>query len=405
MTNPNDNALTQGEQSDAQDGRGRPGTLSDRVRSLRLGDRSAGGGGSRVPWVLCVLLLGSTVAFGYQAFRQSRSDDGANKPGTDDPTNAKQADSKDIALQAKGYIIAAHQMQVTPEVAGKIEWLHPDFEEGRRFETWMVLARLKTVDYRADLARAKAVLAMEQKNLAQIEFQTALDELKSKARMVSSELEEVRVRREWDRVSDPRVLASPKERDESRTTFERAVESRKEARASLAEFAKGGPKEKAIDAAKSRVRQAEADLAKAQERLECCFISPPTKGTILTKKAEFGNLVNPIAYNISASLCEMADLSDLEVDLSIQERDIPLVYVGQNCTVMPEAYRENDGFLKKHKNGYKGRVSRLMPIADRGKGAIPVRVKLNAGEIPPEEEGVYLKPDMGVMVSFKKPGK
>jgi HlyD family secretion protein len=405
MTNPNDNALTQGERTDAQDGRGRPATLSDRVRSLRLGERAPGGGGSRLPWVLCVLLLGSTFAFGFQAFRQPRGDDASNKPGPDDPANARQADSKDIALQAKGYIIAAHQMQVTPEVAGKIEWLHPDFEEGRRFETWMVLARLKTVDYRADLARAKAVLAMEQKNLAQIEFQTALDELKARARLVSSELEEVRSRRDWDRVGDPRVLASPKERDESRTSFERAVETRKEARASLEEFAKGGPKEKAIDAAKAKVRQAEADQAKAQEHLDCCFICPPTKGTILTKKAEYGNLVNPIAFNISASLCEMADLSDLEVDLSIQERDIPLVYVGQDCTVMPEAYQKNDGFLKKHKNGYKGRVSRLMPIADRAKGAIPVRVKLNAGEIPPEEEGVYLKPDMGVMVSFKKPTK
>src|SRR6266540_5443378 len=345
MTNPNDNALTQGERSDAQDGRGRPGTLSDRVRSLRLGDRSAGGGGSRVPWVLCVLLLGSTVAFGYQAFRQARSDDGANKPATDDPASAKKADSKDIALQAKGYIIPAHQIQVTPEVAGKIEWLHPDFEEGRRFEPWMVLARLKTVDYRADVARAKASLAMAQKNLAQLEFQTTLDELKMKARLFSAELEEGRTRREWDRVSDLRVTSSPKERDDTRKAFERADEARKEAKASLEEFAPGGPKEKAIDAEKAKVKQAEADLAKAQEHLDCCYICPPTKGTILTKKAEFGNLVNPVAFNISSSLCEMADLSDLEVDLNVQERDVSLVHVGQECTVMPEAYLKDERFL------------------------------------------------------------
>ncbi len=42
-------------------------------------------------------------------------------------------------------------------------------------------------------------------------------------------------------------------------------------------------------------------------------------------------------------------------------------------------------------------MSRLMPIADRSKGAIPVRVKL---KIPDEEEGVYLKPEMGAVVSF-----
>jgi multidrug resistance efflux pump len=386
--------------NEVQDGQARPRALSDRVRSLRLGDRPASGG-SRMPWVLCLVLLSSTVAFGYQAFRRSPSDDTANKPGVD-PSAGKQADSEGIALQAKGYIIPAHQIQVTPEVAGKIEWLHPDFEEGRRFEPWMVLARLKTVDYRADVARARAGLAMAQKSLAQLEFQTPLDELKAKARLYSAELEEGRTRRDWDRMADPRITSSAKERDDTRTAFERAVEARKEAKASLEEFAPGGPKEKAIDAEKAKVRQAEADLAKALEHLDCCYICPPAKGTILTKKAEFGNLVNPVAFNISSSLCEMADLGDLEVDLNVQERDVPQVYVGQECMVLPEAYQKDETFLAKHKGGYKGKVSRLMPIADRAKGAIPVRVKLNPGEIPPEEEGVYLKPDMGVIVSFKK---
>ena len=40
------------------------------------------------------------------------------------------------------------------------------------------------------------------------------------------------------------------------------------------------------------------------------------------KNAEEGSLVNPVAMQGFYSLCEMADLSDLEVDLMIQERDI-----------------------------------------------------------------------------------
>ena len=73
--------------------------------------------------------------------------------------------------------------------------------------------------------------------------------------------------------------------------------------------------------------------------------------------------------------------------------------VGQECLVMPEAFQKNETFLKKHPKGYSGKVSRLMPTADRAKGAIPVRVKVS---VPREEEGVYLKPDMSVIVSFKK---
>ena len=116
----------------------------------------------------------------------------------------------------------------------------------------------------------------------------------------------------------------------------------------------------------------------------------PIDGTILKKNAEEGNLVNPIAMNGSFSLCDLADLSDLEVELTIEERDISKVVLGQKCKVRTEAYPDRI---------YEGVVSRLMPIADRNKAAIPVRVKVT---VPREEEGVYLKPDMTAMVSFLK---
>ena len=38
-----------------------------------------------------------------------------------------------------------------------------------------------------------------------------------------------------------------------------------------------------------------------------------------------------------------------------------------------------------------------MPTADRAKGAVPVRVKIH---IPREEEGQYLRPEMGAVVTF-----
>ena len=140
--------------------------------------------------------------------------------------------------------------------------------------------------------------------------------------------------------------------------------------------------------AKAEVKQAQADLSKAAWRLDNCTIRSPISGTILKKNAEEGNIVNPIAFNGSFSVCEMADLADLEVDLTIQERDISKVFQGQRCKVRANAYQDRV---------YEGYVSRLMPIADRAKGAVPVRVKVS---VPTEEEGVYLKPDMSCVVSF-----
>src|SRR5437660_420953 len=44
-----------------------PASLSDRVRSLRLPDRPAAAPASRLPWVLCALLLCSTAYFALEA--------------------------------------------------------------------------------------------------------------------------------------------------------------------------------------------------------------------------------------------------------------------------------------------------------------------------------------------------
>jgi hypothetical protein len=78
----------------------------------------------------------------------------------------------------------------------------------------------------------------------------------------------------------------------------------------------------------------------------------------------------------------------MEVDLTIQERDFPKIFKGQKCKVFIEAI---PGVA------YNGHVSRIMPEADRAKGAISARVRLEV----PKDDG-SLRPDMGVMVSFLK---
>src|SRR5262249_31006235 len=103
-----------------------------------------------------------------------------------------------------------------------------------------------------------------------------------------------------------------------------------------------GARQERIILAWAEVEQAAADLTKAQWRLDNCMVKPPIDGTTLTKKAEEGNIVNPVALNISASLCEMANLSDIEVDLNIQERDIAAVFKDQHCVIRPEAFPKRE---------------------------------------------------------------
>jgi multidrug resistance efflux pump len=385
-------------------------TLSDRVRALRLPTAGGGGGGSppgrALPWALCTILLLTTLAFGYRAYRVTPA---ATTPGADPaqtgttelppPSSASPvAASGNVALQAKGYVIPTHQVQVSPKVGGMIVYLREDFQEGQFFKEGTVLARLETVDYQADYEHAEAALRAAEQRHAELarswpkeieQAQRELDEAKATREQMQREM-----------VRNERLITSSavpqREYEQAKFGFD-AMARRVDRLQAALWLMKEGPRKEKLAAAAQDVKAANADVERARWRLGNCEIKAPISGHVLTKKAEKGNVVNPLAFNVAASLCEMADLADLEVDISIQERDISAVRDGQECAVMPEAYQKYQPFLDKHPQGYRAVVSRQMPIADRAKGAIQVRVKV---PIPAEEVGKYLKPDMSVLVSF-----
>ena len=371
--------------------------LRERVRSLRLpAETTAKHRGSWAPWLL-VLLLGSGL--GYFVYRdyvaEPTTAPRANMPGSattpvnlGDPGPVASSEANKVVLESKGYIVPAHQILVSPQVNGRIEQLF--VEEGRRVARGDVLAELEKIDYKADLTRAEALLAGARAKLLELQTGNRPEEIEqSRNELAETEAQRDQLRVEWLRNQKLRTNRTIADLDyEKSESSYLAMDFRAKKLKQVLALMIEGPRKERIDLAQADVAQAEADVGKSRWRLDNCTIRAPVSGTILKKNAEEGNIVNPVAFNGSYSLCDMADLSDLEVDLAIQERDIAQVYKNQRCEVRSEAYP---------KRVYQGYVSRLMPIADRAKGAVPVRVKL---AVPADEEGVYLKPEMGALVSF-----
>lgn len=387
-----------------------PNSLSERVRSLRLPEHQVKKTSRGIVWVLsilCFLFALSTGALGYMLLNQPKVDESRTVE-----TNASGLDRKSyeggqateigtVVHESKGNVVPVHQIQVSPKVSGLILKLRVKkneedegvpLEEGMRVKKDWILAELEDIDYKADYNRAVAALEEARQNLLELtQFrQKEIDQCK--ARMNEAEVQRKQLeidRRRSSRLKNTNALA---DRDyEQADSAYLAMLAREQSLRVDYEFMIHGPRDNRIEAAKRRVTQAEEDVVKTKWRLDNCTIRAPISGTILTKFAEEGNIVNQLSLNLKGSICDMADLSDLEVDLSIQERDVSRVFKGQRCRIRPEAYPERI---------YEGYVSRLMPIADRGKGAVPVRVKLI---VPKEEEqGAYLKPEMGAVVSFLK---
>lgn len=374
--------------------------LSRRVESLRLPPevRAEGRSAGWVVWLVLLVLAGAGGAAACRLLPASLAPPASTSSVAFAPTAAapadavaavpKKASSGDLALESKGYIIPARQILISPKVSGMIVKL--DIEEGRRVKKDDVLAVLEDTDYKADRDHAAATLAAAARRSEELNTGNRPEEIQeSRHELAEMEAQLLQYESEYKRNTElHKTGAISAEEFVAAETRYHATAARVERLRYALKLMELGPRIERKQAAEAEVNQARAALQKDQWRLDNCTIRAPISGTILKKNAEEGNVVNPIAFNGSFSLCEMADLSDLEVDLSIQERDIARIFVGQRCAVRAEAFPQRV---------YDGNVSRLMPIADRAKGAISVRVKLT---VPKAEEGVYLKPEMGAIVSF-----
>lgn len=375
-----------------------PLTLRERVDRVRLPEKvdapAARDRTSWLPWALSVMLAITCINIwlNRRTENNSKSTNGASngkKIDTASPADSTVADSQVASvLESKGYIIPAHQIQVSPiEVSGRIVKLY--VEEGKRFKAGEVLAELDRSSFEAEYLEADAIVQGMRVRLDELRNGSRPEEIDlSLAELKETEESLKQAKAEYERNKHLSNSAlSAKEFEQAQYAYTSLLQKVERLKKTY-ELVRQGPRKERILYAETEVMLAEAKLKRAKWRLDNCTIRAPVSGTILKKSAELGNLVSPLSFNVSASICEMADLSDLEVELDISERDIAKVIVGQSCRVWAEAYPQRT---------YDGVVDRIMPIANRAKGAVPVRVRI---QVPKEEEGKYLKPEMGAIVTF-----
>jgi HlyD family secretion protein len=412
----------------------RNGELMNRVQAIRFDDKldsnagiGARGGIAWLPWILCIGLAFTWAGYGIRSYRNAApasalAPSSADSPSASTGTAAPVSTANTAALPAtptvatgtavlevKGYLVPARQISVSPiDVSGRVVELN--VIEGKKYQIGDVLAKIEDVSFRAMTDEAKAALASATKKLEGSRARLAMLMPQSvrpvEIVQVEEELREAtasqgRAQDEVDRLSKLGTgTAAEKELNQARFDVQAANARVLRLRATL-EILKEGPRKEQKDAAEADVRGSEAEVkaaearvAQAEWRLTNCIIRAPIAGTVLAKKAELFNLANPNAFSVtsggaSGSICDMADLSDLEVDLEVAVRDV------QKLTGVKRARVRCDAFADRV---YEGTLDRIMPIANRNAGTITVRVKV---KLPPgEEPGTLLKPQMGAVVTF-----
>ena len=144
--------------------------------------------------------------------------------------------------------------------------------------------------------------------------------------------------------------------------------------------------------AKYESMKADIELSSAQRRQteqlrENMFIRAPFDGTVISKDAEVGESIMPGGMGgVSGrgSVATIADLDNLEIECDVQEDYISRVSVDQEAEISVDAVPSKK---------YHGRVRMIIPMGDRARATIKVKVGI-------EDADELLFPEMSGTVFF-----
>jgi HlyD family secretion protein len=297
-----------------------------------------------------------------------------------------------VILNATGYIIAAHKIQLAAKVVGKVEWI--GVEKGDKVKQGQVLVRLENDEYRARVLEAQGALAALKARLELLENGSRPEEIaKAKADLAQAQadLENTRtVLQRTQKLAGEGVL-SRQALDDAQAKYD-AQEARVRSLDRTFELVRIGPRREEIDAMRAQIKQAEGTLAFVETQLDNTVIRAPVSGTVLERNVEKGEFVTTGFVGERGAkgyVASLADLKDLQVELDINQNDFAKLDPRQPGIVTTDAYPDRK---------YQGFIEEISPEANRQKATVQVKVQVQS----PDD---YLRPEMNASVSFYNPDK
>jgi len=292
-----------------------------------------------------------------------------------------------VILNATGYIVAAHKIELAAKVVGKVAWIGVD--KGDKVKAGQVLVRLEDDEYRARLLEAKGNLEMLQARLAEAEHGSRPEEIaKAKADVDQARADQENTRVTLDRTRQlvKEGVLSKQALDDAQARFDSST-SKVASLDRAYELVRLGPRHEQVDALRAQVSQAKGTMNYAEVQLNNTVIRAPVDGTILERNVEKGEFVTTGFVGDRGAkgyVVSIADLRDLEVELDINQNDFGKLGPRQAGMVTTDAYPDRK---------YQGAIREVSPEANRQKATVQVKVKI----LSPDD---YLRPEMNASVAF-----
>lgn len=292
-----------------------------------------------------------------------------------------------VILNATGYIIAAHRIQVASKVIGKVLWIGVD--KGTKVKEGQVLVRLEDDEYRAQLQQAKGQLTNLQARLAEMTHGSRPEEIagaQANLNVAKTDLENARVTLDRTKNLTAAKVMSTQALDDAQARYDSAL-AKVASLEKTYELVRLGPRIEQIDAVRGQIEQARGAVALAETQLSNTVIRAPVTGTILERAVEKGEFVTTSFVGDKGAkgyVVSLANLNDLQVELDISQNDFAKLGPRQRGVVTTDAFpdRKYDGFIEE-----------ISPEANRQKATVQIKVRI----VKPDD---FLRPEMNANVAF-----
>ncbi len=293
----------------------------------------------------------------------------------------------EVILNATGYIVAHHKIQLASKVVGKVAWI--GVEKGDRVSQGQVIVRLEDDEYRAQLAQAKGQLAALEARRLELSNGSRPEEIavaKANLDQAQADLENARLTLERTRKLVAEGVIAKQQLDDAQARYDGFV-ARVASLERSHELVRLGPRREIAQQVDGQIAEAKGRLAFYETQLNNTVIRAPIRGTILERVVERGEFVTTGFVGDRGAkgyVVSMADLDDLQVELDINQNDFARLGDKQKAVITTDAYPDRK---------YHGVIEEISPEANRQKATVQVKVKV-------QDPDSYLRPEMNASVAF-----
>lgn len=259
-----------------------------------------------------------------------------------------------------GTILPKRTSVIGSAASGRVEQFLVD--EGDRVRKGQELAVLRTKIIQAEVNHARGELKARQAELEELTNGSRPEEKEqAQARLATTEaLMELR-KAVLRRVRTGGAAYSAQELDEAMALADQASGQFQDAKATL-KLVQEGPRKEKIDQARAKVEAAQAELDRLEEQLERHTMRAPFDGYVTAEHSEVGQWVLQ-----GASLVEIAELDEVDVEVPLLEDYVSYVRLGQKVKVEVSALPGEP---------YEGTVVAIVPRANLKARTFPVKVRV-----------------------------